>query len=633
MCIGMSQIKPNPHVLQRTSTISPKSFPKGIKSHFSRRHGTAFNKEWPSKVFKCKTRIPKRNEGTQVRSVSGLAAVTPRADSSISVESIVKSIREQASVIAPGSALQLAGKARWLGMDSRWEQVYSSDGSVRVSINNKDVSVAWGYDATSGPNGEIWEQDFNGLVSKLELDEREVRLLMVWMPNSFWTTPEIQASLDISLAEKGTIPDEWKFWNHANPPWPEYSVPDGDDVVTLSIGLKGGRIKAMATYLKDTWELVSLSLPSSGVLKHMRYDGWFEIGDSIVYPREVQDTDEGGMTNVFTTGAGRLLTGDGVPPPQYYECPKIPLLPKDTTFDTSVSSKIKAFRARSNHILVQPIIDGVRHNVSMMLDTGASGLCISREFADQINLPKFGEVVIQGATQVITSQFRRAKSLSLGPITIEDPVFMELSLRGIVRASRWPVVGILGYDAYRRMVLEMPVMGGSPWNDTDFEITMHNPNTFKGEALAPESDWLEITMQGRTPLAKTNVEFEDETSTDIQLMLDSGAGGMNIVFHERAKEQLRLNERATLQRASSITGISSQNGTAGSLGVSSINLQSLKLSDHASFNNISAYVPERGGLDISMYMAGILCNDLLLQCKTVYDYPHNRILLIKEEMG
>jgi len=208
---------------------------------------------------------------------------------------------------------------------------------------------------------------------------------------------------------------------------------------------------------------------------------------------------------------------------------------------------------------------------------------------------------------------------------------MELSLRGIVRAAPLPVVGILGYDAYRRMVLELPVVDTMPWNQTEFDIKVHNPETFK-ESDLEDSDvkWTEVVMQGRTPLAKTNVNFNDRTSADVQFMLDSGAGGMNIVFHERAKEQLALLQRSNVTRSSSITGISSQNGTAGSLGVSSIMMQSVGLSN-AKFSDLSAYVPEVGGLDISMHMAGILCNDLLIKCKAVYDYPRNRVVFVRPE--
>jgi len=56
----------------------------------------------------------------------------------------------------------------------------------------------------------------------------------------------------------------------------------------------------------------------------------------------------------------------------------------------------------------------------------------------------------------VRSQFRRAKTIQLGPVRMKDPLFMEMSIDGVVHGSPEPIVGILGYDFFRRCVVEMP---------------------------------------------------------------------------------------------------------------------------------------------------------------------------------
>eukprot|EP00954_Amorphochlora_amoebiformis_P029889 1393784-Amorphochlora_amoeboformis.AAC.1 len=166
----------------------------------------------------------------------------------VTLEEAIAGIRRHASVIPQGTALRISGLSRWLGMNSRWEQTCSADGAVMVTIDSPDVSVAWGYDGRNGAAGAVWEKDFNGLPSTLDLDEKEVRLLMLWAANSQWATEGLIDSLDVRLAGRGEMPEEWKFWHHPTPLSNPYAVPDDPGLVTLSVGLKGGRIRGMLTY-------------------------------------------------------------------------------------------------------------------------------------------------------------------------------------------------------------------------------------------------------------------------------------------------------------------------------------------------------------------------------------------------
>lgn len=77
---------------------------------------------------------------------------------------------------------------------------------------------------------------------------------------------------------------------------------------------------------------------------------------------------------------------------------------------------------------------------------GASGLVIEEAIANELELTAFGEMYVTGMAGSLRCQFRRAKELKLGPTTIQRPLFMQMSIAGVVKGAPGPVIGILGYD-------------------------------------------------------------------------------------------------------------------------------------------------------------------------------------------
>ena len=45
----------------------------------------------------------------------------------------------------------------------------------------------------------------------------------------------------------------------------------------------------------------------------------------------------------------------------------------------------------------------------------------------------------------VKSQFRRGASFRLGPLEMDRPIFMEMSLTGLVTGCPGPIVGIIGH--------------------------------------------------------------------------------------------------------------------------------------------------------------------------------------------
>lgn len=77
--------------------------------------------------------------------------------------------------------------------------------------------------------------------------------------------------------------------------------------------------------------------------------------------------------------------------------------------------------------------------------TGASGFVIEKETADNLKMAAFGGFHCHGMMNHVQSKLRQCKSFSLGPLTMKDPIFMEMPLTGIVTGGPGRIVGIIGW--------------------------------------------------------------------------------------------------------------------------------------------------------------------------------------------
>jgi hypothetical protein len=83
---------------------------------------------------------------------------------------------------------------------------------------------------------------------------------------------------------------------------------------------------------------------------------------------------------------------------------------------------------------VTPTVDGMQVG-PFLLDSGASGLVVTRAAAEKLSLERFGKVYVSGVAGKVPCDFRRGGVLSFGPITITSPLFMQMELGSVVRRS------------------------------------------------------------------------------------------------------------------------------------------------------------------------------------------------------
>ena len=115
-------------------------------------------------------------------------------------------------------------------------------------------------------------------------------------------------------------------------------------------------------------------------------------------------------------------------------------------------------------------------------------------------------------------------------------------------------------------------------------------------------------------------------------MIDSGAGGMQLMMNGLTAAQLKLLEPDVKGQAGG-RGTRTVRGVGGS-STSSIRLQQKRLKitigDNDSMKDVDCLVAEdgiQGGVELSHYTGGVLCNDVLVNYRLVLDLARDRIAI------
>jgi len=444
-------------------------------------------------------------------------------------------------------------------------------------------------------------------------------------------------------------------------------------------------VKARLEVCRRTWLPLDLTLPVCGDIEKTTYSDFglmqaaerreasgsgsgsgsgedlngFGACEGVMYPRHTIQVASGGGKNEYWARSLRVrdvADREGMAF-DVFGAPEVPLFPPDTTFEGSEGEgggrvgEVDYIQAKSGHILVKPVINGVAISGMMILDTGASGFVITKRLADELGMGAFGELYVAGVTQKVKSQFRRADHIQLGPVRMRRPLFMEMNIDGVVHGAPEPVVGILGYDFFRRCVVEMPPLAHPPALRSGFvpasqlprprnKIVVHDPTTYhakrnEGDCKEEEGKegglvWKELQLVANVPHIHATFCKENGVEHSALFMLDSGAGGAGIMFHARASEEFKLLEsKESMGNSKSIRGIGGES-SAGGMRVYEGNMRYLQVSG-ARFENVLSLIAMGGGFDLSLHTAGMICADLMVKCRVIFDYPRRRFAMIQED--
>jgi len=219
----------------------------------------------------------------------------------------------------------------------------------------------------------------------------------------------------------------------------------------------------------------------------------------------------------------------------------------------------------------------------------------------------FGELFITGFDGQVKSRFRRGKTFELGPLKIKSPLFVEVNIDNLV-IDIVSIVGVCGFDIFHHYVVKISCKEGC--------VSLFDHSYYEEKGKEPPK-WERIIFLMNLPNVPAKINGQDSI-----LLLDTGAGGVDIIFYSKEEKYLNLQ----VEGFANIKGINSR-GEGHQVHTTLIN--EVEIAGH-SFEQVKAVYLSGGStqLHLSEYTSGILCMELLTRFTIIFDYPKSRVALV-----
>jgi hypothetical protein len=329
----------------------------------------------------------------------------------------------------------------------------------------------------------------------------------------------------------------------------------------------------------------------------------YKTVDGLTIARTVESSQKG-MKERWAITLQELLTAY---PAELYK--PVSELPKDTTFDPKMPSRVELKKLSSGHVFLRPKVDG-QDGGWFALDTGTgAGMAILPDAADRLQMPAFGKVARGGAGSTTSfGSLRKGKTFEIGPITIANSVYLELPMefkQVMKQAFDIEVAGTCGYDLFRRSVVELDLKKSV--------ANIYSPGAYELRG----GKWCDIALLHRIPSVKCKFDG-DRTG---RFRLDTGATD-SVILHSPAVKSMKL----LVNRQTTKIPVG---GVEGSIDAESGKLVWFSAAGVRKENVPALFITGDGGALSDPYTAGTFGAAVFDSRKIVFDYPNRRLALIE----
>lgn len=466
---------------------------------------------------------------------------------------------------APKASVQLEGhgKAHANGVDGALRVLHTSGGAFRFDF---DAALA----DTAAFDGQVsWTSDRMHLERTIELEEADMWKPYAWLISGHWLdAPELHVR---EIA--GATP-------------------------MLALALEGTPLEMTLTL--DPASSLPVELVYEDDTGPIRWDfaDWRAVGGRKLPHHWTFDS--GSSVDTYALASYAQVADDGAA----FHFPAH--APQDVRFDASLDGEIEVERVPSGHLLVEPTVEG-KSVGWFIFDTGAGSMVIDPKVADELGLPKLGEVLTVGIGGKASAAFRQGKRFELGPLALVNPTYVELDLSFLQALFGRKVAGIVGYDLLARCVAEIET--ATPY------IALHDPAHF----TLRDGTWQDLIVCHNTPCTKARFEGEREGL----FRLDTGANG-TVAFHAPAVVALGLltGRKVTSSQAGGVGGMAdSKEGV----------LEWFELAGHRFAKPAVSFSQANTGAFTDVYTTGNIAQQFLAPFRMVLDYPHDRIAFVPRQ--
>lgn len=468
----------------------------------------------------------------------------------------------------PGG-IQATGTARLAGLDLSYSLLFAGDRAAVQRMQGPLTIVS----AIDGPT--VWITDIGGETRQVRHAERESSELGLIMLNYGYLGGE--SPLRFALAGAAT-PDE---------------------PITLTFKQTDGLITGSVTidresYLPSAWTYaIGSSATTVSLADYSDFRG-------VKLPRTITTTAASGFGSTVRI---EEITDAPVFVRSPYEMP--PAMAADAAFDAAAAPELEVVRSPTGHLLVHPLVNG-KDVGWFIFDTGAGSTVLSAPVAAELGVELFGDLPANGVGGVAAASFCRPSTLTLGPVTMQDPLMVAIDLSFLDAPMGRRIAGLIGYNLLARTIARIDMQTPA--------ISLHDPASF-----AEPLKWRKLVIDQRLP----HVEAAFEGHSGL-FRLDTGEAQMTVSMHEPAVRELALLEGRETQPK--VTG-----GVGGTVAMRTGALAWFELAGRRTENMPADFATEAKGAFADPYSLGNIGGRLLEPFILVMDYSHGRIAFVPRD--
>jgi hypothetical protein len=467
----------------------------------------------------------------------------------------------------PGG-IRIAGEAQRHGATCRFTLAFDAAGR---SLTRFDGPLAEAV-ALAGRSG--WSVDWTGMPRALELGDLEEEQLAACALTGRWGAPDNPFRL-----------------------MPAGPSPDGG-TITFEVQHATGPLRAQLDVDRDNWLPRSLHTRNAISEEEWTFADYRSF-DGLALPGRVT---RGCGATLLAVSEVRTVAPLPTDAGELGAAPPAP--PDDTVFQDGVWARIDLARGVADHALVRARV-GDADSVWFILDTGAGGSTIlDPRLRAKLPLERLGAVPVGSVYATALGGVYRGSSLSVGPLRMTAPVFIEMDLAFLAGLYHEPILGIIGYDLLSRCVAEFDL--------TANVLELHDPARHELHA----SEWQPLILHRRHPLIPATYEGGRHGL----FRMDVGAGGplATVAFHHHAVASGQL-----------LDGRATSPLRVGTVDVALGKLAWFEIAGHRFEDATVGFALPGDGPFADPYVAGNLGVAFLKPFRIVLDYPRRRMAVTR----
>lgn len=288
----------------------------------------------------------------------------------------------------------------------------------------------------------------------------------------------------------------------------------------------------------------------------------------------------------------------------------------DTAYFTSNRKKITIPFKLVHNLIIIPVQINDSRPLNFILDSGVKNTLITRlYYSDSLSLNKANKIAIQGlgTGEDIEALYSTGNVMRMPGIQGDDHKVYVL-LEDVFNLSTrmgMSVHGIIGYDIFRNFIVKI--------NYSTKVLTLYRPDT---KVKVPKrGEVYPLLIENTKAYVEAGVRQHNGDSIKVKLVIDTGASH-SVSLYLPTDERLQLPPKvmeAYLGRGLS-GDISGKVGRINSFMLGKYELQ-----------NLPASYPDEESIRVALNLAnrnGNLGSDILKRFTVVFDYPHQRMVLV-----